>query len=226
MIPGVLLKRYKRFLADVRLENGEVVTAHCPNSGSMKACADPGMPVYLSRATNPKRKLAYSWELIRMPGSLVGVNTLLPNRLVREAIACGQIAPLRGYPEIDREVGIEGGSRIDLMLSGGDLPRCYVEVKNCTWVHGGVARFPDAVTERGRKHMAALQSLVARGFRAAVFFLIQRMDARAFEPARDLDPAYTAALREAADAGVEALAYDVDLTLDYIEIRQPVTVSL
>jgi sugar fermentation stimulation protein A len=226
LIPGVLVKRYKRFLADVRLETGEIVTAHCPNSGSMKACADPGRPVYLSRATNPKRKLAYTWELIRMPDSLVGVNTLLPNRLVRKAIACGQIEPLRGYPEIKREVGIGGRSRIDLMLSGGDLPRCYVEVKNCTWVQGGLARFPDAVTERGRKHMAALQDLVAQGFRAAVFFLIQRMDAKTFRPARELDPAYADALGNAAAAGVKVLAYDVDLTLEYIEIRQPVTVRI
>jgi sugar fermentation stimulation protein A len=226
LIPGVLLKRYKRFLADVRLETGEVVTAHCPNSGSMKGCAEPGRPAYLSRANNPKRKLPYTWELIRMPDSLVGVNTLLPNRLVREAISCGQIDPLQGYPEIDREVGIGNRSRIDLMLSGGSRPRCYVEVKNCTWVHEGLARFPDAVTERGRKHMVALQELVGQGFRAAVFFLIQRMDARAFRPAQELDPAYTAALRQAADAGVEILAYDVNLTLEEIEIQNPLPVLL
>lgn len=226
LIPGVLLKRYKRFLADVRLETGELVTAHCPNSGSMKACAEPGRPVYLSRASNPKRKLPYTWELIRMPGSLVGVNTLLPNRLVHEAIACGQIDSLRGYPKIDREVSIGNRSRIDLMQSGGDLPRCYVEVKNCTWVHEGIACFPDAVTERGRKHMAALQELTGRGFRAAVFFLIQRMDARIFRPAQELDPAYTEALRKAAKAGVEVLAYDVALTLEDIQIRKPVPVEL
>ena len=225
LIPGVLLKRYKRFLADVRLETGEIVTAHCPNSGSMKGCAEPGRPVYLSRSSNPKRKLPYTWELIRMSGSLVGVNTLLPNRLVCEAISCGQIDPLRGYPNIDREVGIGNRSRIDMMLSGGDLPRCYVEVKNCTWVREGIARFPDAVTERGRKHMAALQELAGRGFRAAVFFLVQRMDAQVFRPARELDPAYSEALRNAAKAGVEVLAYDVNLTLKSIQIRRPLTIE-
>lgn len=226
LIPGILLKRYKRFLADVRLETGELVTAHCPNSGSMKECAEPGRSVYLSRASNPKRKLPYTWELIRMPDSLVGVNTLLPNRLVREAIGCGQIESLRGYPKIDREVGIGNRSRIDLMLSGGDLPRCFVEVKNCTWVHQGLARFPDAVTERGRKHMAALQDLAGQGFRAAVVFLIQRMDAQIFRPAQELDPAYSDALRHAAKAGVDVLAYDVNLTLEDIQIRRPVTIEL
>jgi len=226
LISGVLLKRYKRFLADVRLDTGEVVTAHCPNSGSMKECAEPGRPVYLSRSSNPKRKLTYTWELIRMPGSLVGVNTLLPNRLVREAISCGRIESLQGYPKIDREVDIGSRSRIDLMLSGDGLPHCYVEVKNCTWVEGGIAQFPDAVTERGRKHMAALQELVGRGFRAVVFFLIQRMDAQVFRPARELDPAYTAALRQAAEAGVEVLAYDVELSLDTIKIRRPLPVVL
>jgi len=226
LISGVLLKRYKRFLADVRLETGEVVTAHCPNSGSMKGCAEPGRPVYLSRSNNPKRKLSFTWELIQMPGSLVGVNTLLPNRLVREAVACGQIESLRGYPQIDREVGIGNRSRIDLMLSSGSLPRCYVEVKNCTWVHEGIARFPDAVTERGRKHMAALEGLVGQGFRAAVFFLIQRMDAQIFRPAQELDPAYTDALRHAAKAGVTVLAYDVNLTLEDIQIRRPITIEL
>lgn len=225
LISGVLLKRYKRFLADVRLETDEVVTAHCPNSGNMKGCAQPGRPVYLSRSNNPKRKLPYTWELIRMPGSLVGVNTLLPNRLVREAIACGQIEPLQGYSKIDREVGIGNRSRIDLMLRGDDLPNCYVEVKNCTWVHDGLARFPDAVTERGRKHMTALQELVGRGFRAVVFFLIQRMDAQTFSPARELDPAYTAALLQAAEAGVEVLAYDVNLTLESIQIRHPIAIE-
>ncbi len=226
LTPGVLLKRYKRFLADVRLDTGDLVTAHCPNSGSMKECAEPGRPVYLSRSDNPKRKLSYTWELIRMPGSLVGVNSLLPNRLVHESISGGRIEALRGYSNIEREVNIGNHSRIDLKLSGGALPPCYVEVKNCTWVQKGGAQFPDAVTERGRKHMAALEQLSRQGFRAAVFFLIQRMDAEVFRPARELDPAYAEALGNAAKAGVMVLAYDVNLTLETIEVRRPLAVEL
>jgi sugar fermentation stimulation protein A len=223
---GKILRRYKRFLADVELPGGEVVTAHCPNSGSMKACAEPGRPVYLSRANNPKRKLSYTWELIQMPGSLVGVNTLLPNRLVHAAISDGRIEPLAGYSKIQREVSVGNHSRIDLMLSGGGARPCYVEVKNCTWVDEGVARFPDAVTARGRKHMAALQTLSQQGFRAVVFFLIQRMDARVFMPAEKLDPDYAAALRQAVGEGVEVLAYDADLTLEDIKLRRPVAIEL
>ena len=226
LITGILLKRYKRFLADVRLDTGDVVIAHCPNSGSMKECAQPGRPVYLSRSNNPKRKLAYTWELIQMPGSLVGVNTLLPNRLVHTAISDGCIESLGGYSKIKREVNVGNHSRIDLMLSGGNARPCYVEVKNSTWVVEGVARFPDAVTVRGQKHMAALQTLLQQGFRAVVFFLIQRMDARVFMPADQLDPAYAAALRQAMEAGVEVMAYDVDLTLEEIGLRRPVPVRI
>jgi sugar fermentation stimulation protein A len=226
LIPGILVKRYKRFLADVRLENGETVTAHCPNSGSMKASAEPGRPVYLSRSDNPKRKLAYTWELIHMPGSLVGVNTLLPNRLVHAAIAAGEVEALRGYSNIRREVSIGNHSRIDLMLSGGPMPPCYVEVKNCTWVQEGIAQFPDAVTQRGKKHMTALRDLTKEGYRAAVFFLIQRMDADIFMPAREIDPNYAEALAAAEKAGVMVLAYDVELALEEIRLRRPLPVRI
>ena len=226
LLPGVLLKRYKRFLADVRLETGEVVTAHCPNSGSMKACAQPGRPVYLSQSINPKRKLSYTWELIHMPESLVGVNTLLPNRLVYSALVNGEIPSFNGYTKVDREVGIGNHTRIDLLLSGENIPSCYVEVKNCTWVEAGIAQFPDAVTERGRKHMKALEQLSGEGYRSVVFFLIQRMDARVFRPARQIDPAYATALMKAADAGVEIMAYDADLTLDRVRINRKIALEL
>ncbi len=191
----------------------------------MKACALPGQPVYISRSDNPKRKLPYTWELIRMPESLVGVNTLLPNRLVHSALANGEIPSFSDYSKADREVSIGNHSRIDLMLSGDNMPSCYVEVKNCTWVEDGIAQFPDAVTERGRKHMKELARLSGKGHRAAVFFLIQRMDARVFKPARQIDPAYATALKEAADAGVEILAYDVILTLDHIRINKKIKIE-
>jgi len=134
LIPGILLKRYKRFMADVKLETGEVVTAHCPNSGSMQACSEPGSPVYLSYHDNPKRKLKYTWELIEMPASLVGVNTQVPNRLVAESITAGRVEELGGYENISREVRVGSNSRLDILLTGDDKDPCYVEVKNCTLV--------------------------------------------------------------------------------------------
>ena len=161
-----------------------------------------------------------------MPTSLVGVNTLLPNRLVFEAISAGRFVSIRGYSKMVREVGIGNHSRIDIMLSGSGIPPCYVEVKNCTWVEEGIAQFPDAVTERGRKHMAALQRLSEQGCRAIVFFLIQRMDAQVFRAAEGVDPVYARALKQAQGAGVEVMAYDVALNLSRIRIRGPVAVEL
>jgi sugar fermentation stimulation protein A len=171
LIPGTLIRRYKRFLADVRLDNGETVTAHCPNSGSMKACSQPGRPVYLSAHDNPKRKLKYTWELIHMPGSLVGVNTQVPNRLTAHAIEMGDVVELRGYDTVRREVPAGNHSRIDILLESTDRRPCYVEVKNCTLVTDSAATFPDAVTVRGQKHLLELQALVAAGCRCAMFFL-------------------------------------------------------
>ena len=150
LIPGTLIRRYKRFLADVRLDTGQTVTAHCPNSGSMKACCQPGQPVFLSYHDNPKRKLKYTWELIQMPGSLVGVNTQVPNRLVAQAISSGMVEELTGYETVRREVKAGEGSRIDILLTSPNRRDCYVEVKNCTLVTDAVATFPDAVTVRGK----------------------------------------------------------------------------
>jgi len=226
LVRGILLKRYKRFLADVRLDTGKIVTAHCPNTGSMTGCADAGQPVYLSRHDNPKRKLKYTWELIDMPTSLVGVNTLVPNRLVFLSAAAGLIAELAGYETVEREVKAGSNSRIDLRLSNGETDRCYVEIKNCTLVENGVARFPDAVTTRGLKHLNELERLVDSGCRCVMFYFIQRMDARLFEPADQIDPDYGQELRRAVKRGVEILIYDVAMDLTGIKLNRRIPCSL
>lgn len=216
LIHGTLVKRYHRFLADVRLTNGEVVTAHCPNSGTMKACSQPGRAVYLSFHDNPKRKLKYTWEMIKMPTSLVGVNTMVPNRLVKKSIEEGRVRQLKGYNNIKSEVKVPGGSRLDLLLTKGENEKCFVEIKNCTLVKDGIAYFPDAVTARGRKHLVELQKLVLKGNRCAMFFLVQRMDANAFTTADHIDPAYGEEFRKAKNNGVEVIVYDVVMDLNKI----------
>ncbi len=223
---GELVRRYQRFKADVRLADGRVVTAHCPNTGRMTGCCAPGRPVYLSLHDHPRRRLAWTWEMIAMPGSLVGVNTLVPNRLIAAAAREQAIAELAGYPRVETEVRIEAHSRIDLRLTrpGGEC--CLVEVKNCTLVEGGTARFPDAVTARGRKHLEALARRVSRRTRSVMLFLVQRMDARVFSPAAAVDPDYAAGLRGAASAGVEVLAYDVHIDLAGIRLRGRLPVEL
>lgn len=225
LVPGTLVLRYKRFLADVKLRNGHVVTAHCPNSGSMLGCSEPGRPVYISRQRNPNRRLKYTWEIIDMPTSRVGVNTLVPNRLVRASTEAGVIPALRGYDTVRPEVPYGHRSRIDLLLER-EGERCYVEIKNCSLVEGGSALFPDAVTSRGLKHLVELQERVRAGDRAVMFFLIQRMDARRFKPADHIDPDYGRELRKAVAGGVEALAYDVDLDLAGIRLNRRVRVVL
>ncbi|MBW2368867.1 MAG: DNA/RNA nuclease SfsA, partial [Deltaproteobacteria bacterium] len=212
LLSGTLQKRYKRFLADIQLDTGETIVAHCPNSGSMQACSQPGRPVWVSQSDNPKRKLQYTWELIEMPTSLVGVNTLLPNRLVFDAIHHKQVPGFCDYPEQKREVSVAGGSRLDIMLQRLGTPPCYIEIKNCTLVDKGVAEFPDAVTKRGRKHLETLRHLVSEGNRSIAFFLIQRMDARVFRPADQIDPEFGNALRCAVEGGVEMMVYDVTLS--------------
>ncbi len=226
LVRGVLVKRYQRFKADVRLDDGQVVTAHCPNSGSMKSCSEPGRPVYLSQSPNLKRKLAYTWEMIEMPGSLVGVHTNVPNRLVRVSVEEGFIPELVGYDRIRSEVPYGRNSRIDILLERAGGGKCFVEVKNCTLLEGDIAYFPDAKTERGRKHLVELQAQVDRGDRGVMFFLIQRMDARAFMPADHIDPAYGLELRKAVRSGVEMLVYDVSMDLNGIAIRKPVRADL
>ena len=226
LISGTLIRRYKRFLADVQLENGDTVTAHCPNTGSMKGCSKPGRTVFLSIHNNPKRKLKYTWELIEMPASLVGVNTLVPNRLVFESIKSGQVPELAGYDTLETEVSIAKRSRIDLMLSGSPDGRCYIEIKNCTLVSHGVACFPDAVTARGLKHIRELLRLKAAGYRIMMFYFIQRMDAIVFKPADHIDAAYGLELRRAVKKGLEILAYDVLIDFKHIRLHRKIPCKL
>ncbi len=220
LVEGTLLKRYNRFLADVALEDGAIVTAHCPNTGSMKDCCEPGRPVYLSEHDNPKRKLKYTWELIQMPDSLVGVNTLVPNRLVKHAVQSGQVPELAGYAEVKSEVRMGDHSRVDLMLEDAKRGRCFVEIKNCTMVRNRIAYFPDAVTKRGLKHLDELIVQLSPRQRSVMFFFIQRMDAEAFQPADAIDPDYGSVLRQAVALGVEILAYDVHIDLQGIRLNR------
>ncbi len=219
---GTLIKRYKRFMADVELENGKIVTAHCPNSGSMQECCETGRPVFLSLHDNPKRKLKYTWELIEMPTSLVGVNTQIPNKLVTKAIKAGLIPDLYGYDKIVQEVKTSSNSRLDLFLSMGGKNFCFVEIKNCTLVKNGTALFPDAVTSRGLKHLIELRSLVTSETRCVMFYLIQRMDAKIFQPADHIDPVYGRELRQVVNHGVEIIVYDVHIDLEAITINRKI----
>ena len=226
LIKGVLIKRYKRFLADVKLDNGEIITAHCPNSGRMTECSEPGSSVYLSYHDNPKRKLQYTWELIKMPSSLVGVNTNIPNLLVFNTIIDGNIPELNGYTEFIREKSVGENSRIDIFLETKRRKPCYVEVKNCTLVRGKVASFPDAITARGLKHLKELQELRKNNNRCVMFYLVQRMDAEIFTPEYPIDPAYGNELKKAKQNGVEILIYDVNIDLKKISINKKLPYKL
>ena len=208
LIPGRLLQRYKRFLADVELEDGSIITAHCANPGSMLGLKDPGTRVWLSKSDNPKRKLAYSWELLELDGAMIGINTAHPNRIVEEAILAEQIPELVGYQSLRREVKYGRNSRIDLLLEDPDKVDCYVEVKNVHLLREeGLAEFPDSVTKRGAKHLVELGDMVEQGKRAVMLYLVQRTDTNRFSLADDIDPAYARAFVEARGRGVEALVY-------------------
>lgn len=226
LIRATLIKRYKRFLADVRFEDGTEVTAHVANSGAMLGTAEPGMEVWLSPASNPERKLKWNWELVTVDGHLVGVNTAHPNGIVAESVAAGRIPELAGYESIRREVKYGVNSRIDLLLEAPGRPKCWVEVKNVHLKRGGWAEFPDAVTTRGAKHLAELTDRVKAGERAVMVYLVQRADCAGFRPAADIDPAYASALAQATRDGVEAICYTCRLSPEGIELAAPLTMDL
>ncbi len=228
LVKGRLKKRYKRFLADLVLDDGREVTAHCANPGSMLGVAEEGAPVWAHEHGDPKRKLAFSWELVEIGGTLVPVNTTNPNKIAFEAVSGGVIPELTGYGDIAREVKYGESSRIDLLLSGGRRKQpCYVEIKN---VHlsreRGLAEFPDSVTARGAKHLAELSKIAADGARAVMLFIVQRSDCARFAPAADLDPAYAKALKSAVSAGVETLCYDCEVTTAEVVLRRPLEIDL
>ena len=227
LVRGTLVQRYKRFMADVVLDTGETITAHCANSGAMAGLKAPGSTVWLSPAANPDRKLKYSWELIEADGHLVGINTMHPNHIVAEAIRAGDIAPLTGYAALRQEVKYGRNSRIDILLEHPGKPPCYVEVKN---VHlrrdGTLAEFPDAVTERGAKHLVELGDMVEAGHRAVMLYLVQRMDCDRFAIAGDVDPTYDAGLKVARERGVEVLCYACRLTTEEITVDRALDLSI
>lgn len=241
--PGRLIRRYKRFLADVALEtatgDGATVTAHCPNSGAMRGLDTPGFPVWLSYTPAPHRKLPWTLEMVETPeGGLVGINTQHPNRLAAAALQAGRIPELAGYAELRREVPYGERSRIDLYLSrpqaaaGANARPCvYVEIKN---VHlrrleqgdGRTAEFPDCPTARGARHLRELMGVVSHGMRGVLLFVVQRNDCLRVRAAADLDPAYAAALGKAAAAGVEVLAYEADLSLQGLDWGRALPVEI
>lgn len=231
LVPGRLIVRRNRFVAEVALDDGRLVEAHCPNTGSMQGCKAPGSRVWLSPANNPERKLQWTWELVaaeEAPDTLVGLHTGRSNGLVREAIEASLIPQLRDYARLRSEVryGSEN-SRIDLLLEDDGRPPCYVEVKNVTAaVDGGIGYFPDAVTTRGSKHLRELMEVVRDGGRGVIFFCVQRGDVAEVRPADHIDPVYGQTLRQALAAGVEALAWKAQVGPGEIRLAQALPVVL
>lgn len=225
-LEGRFLRRYKRFFVDVELDGGAVVVAHCPNTGSLAGCLVEGAPVVLRDTQNDARKLRYVFQAIRVGKTWVNVDTSLPNAVVFDAVERGLVPELAGYPRAEREKKYGESSRIDLLLTGERGELCYVEVKNTTYAEGDVAKFPDAVTERGLKHLNELGNMVDAGHRAVQFFLVSRGDTTSFAPAERIDPKYAAGLRRAAERGVELLAYDTSVTPRRLELRRKLEVRL
>lgn len=222
---GQLLKRYKRFLADVRFDDGGEAVVHVPNPGAMLGLSDPGLTVWLSHNPSPTRKLAHTLELVEVEGRLVGVNTMHPNRLAAEALKANTLPELSGYDQIRPEVAYGEKSRVDFLLEATGRPKCWLEIKN---VHlsriEGLAEFPDCVAARSSRHLRELSAMVAKNDRAVVLFIIQRTDCNQFAPAADLDPGFAKAFVEAQKAGVEFLAYDCELTPQRIILNRRLAV--
>jgi sugar fermentation stimulation protein A len=226
LIPGVLVSRYKRFLADVRLDSGELVTAHCANPGSMRTCLEVGGRVWLSRSANPRRRLPFTWEIAELGAVRVFVNPLCANRVVEEGLQSGVVEELRGFSNLTREVRTGGKNRIDFALDT-QRGRCFVEVKNVTLtLGGGRAAFPDSVTERGARHLDELMRLHRQGHRAVLLFCVSRSDATSAEAATAIDPNYARALHRAARQGVEILAYKCSVTRQGVSLARRLPVLL
>jgi sugar fermentation stimulation protein A len=225
LVPGTLRKRYKRFLADVVLDDGTNVTVYCPNTGSMRSCSAPGSKVYLSKSGNPGRKYPFTLEMIRAENTWVGVNTGLTNMIVVEALQCGEIGEFQEIDSIQKEIKVSAGTRLDvLVVSGGR--KIYIEIKNCSLVEEGVAMFPDAVTARGSRHLLALAELCGQGHEGVIFYLVQRTDASLFRPAAMIDPYYADVLREVYRKGVQILVYQADVGPDGIKMLKSLPFSL
>lgn len=222
LVPGTLIKRYKRFLADVELDCGSVVTAHCANTGAMTGCAEPGFRVWLSYHSDPSRKLAYSWQLAEdFAGNLIGINTLRANQLVREALEEGRIGALSAYRHIRPEVRYgEQRSRIDLLLRESGLPDCYVEIKSVTLLDKEQGFFPDAVTERGRKHLQELMQVLKAGHRAVLLFCVQHTGITSVRVAEHIDAKYAALLAEARRQGLEILVFGCQISPEKMLLNQ------
>lgn len=216
---GTLIKRYKRFLADIQLDNGSILTIYCPNTGSMRSCSTPGSRVCFSKSANTKRKYPHTLELIHGGNSWVGVNTGLTNHLVVEAIQEGKIPELLNISTIKQEVQTSTGTRLDIQLTQGEQT-IYVEVKNCSLVENEIAMFPDAVTSRGTKHLLELASLVKEGHRGIIFYLVQRTDAHSFTPAAHIDQLYAETLKEVVHQGVEVLIYQAEVSPEAITVTK------
>ncbi len=216
LIHGRLIKRYKRFLADVKLDNDEIVTAHCTNTGSMKSCLEDNAEVYLSPVDDPNRKTKFTWEMIKINGDWIGINTGNPNKLAFEAIKNGEIEKLKGYTEVKREVKFDD-SRFDVMARN-ETETCFIEVKNVTLKEGNYALFPDAVTSRGKKHLETLIKVKEQEMRAVMLYIIQRMDIDTFGLAKDIDPEYSKTLKVAYEKGVEIIPMQAKVTPEKIEL--------
>ncbi|TLX71152.1 DNA/RNA nuclease SfsA [Labilibacter sediminis] len=224
LIAGKLIKRYKRFLTDVELEDGSIVVAHCTNSGSMKSCIEEGASVYLSPTTDPKRKTKFTWEMIYINQHWIGINTMIPNRLVYDAIVAKQIPQLNMYTNVKREVKFED-SRFDVFAEN-NTEKCFIEVKNVTMKVGDNALFPDAKTTRGLKHLKTLIEVKKAGMRAMMFYVIQRQDIKVFGAAKDIDPDYAQGLKEAYKNGVEIIPYIADVKPTGIELLKEIPFEL
>lgn len=224
LVPGKLIRRYKRFLADIELQSGEVVLAHCTNSGSMKSCLEDGAPVFLTPVNDPKRKTKFTWEMIFINQGWIGINTNVPNKIAYEAVKNGSIEKLKGYSTVKTEVTFED-SRFDI-YAVNDTEKCFIEVKNVSMKVNEYARFPDSVTSRGKKHLLTLIKAKSQGYRAVMLYIIQRTDIDIFGPAWDIDKDYSKTLVEAHKRGVEIIAIIASVNPKSIEIQKEIPYDL